>query len=269
MINPTYMFLVWKLHRGLILFSFLFLALMQFLIIWIIGSLNYLPFIETFIQQLPPQIRILFSEELINRFSINGAAAFGFNHPLVLAVLGLSAIMIPARHIAGEVESGSLEIIISHPIKRIEIIFSLWLSYLIILLFIIVGGWIGSYTALTVKSQINLQISKKLFQIGLNLWLLFLLIMSYTLFISTFKSEGNKTGIIGAIITLLFYLMNFFSTIWDSLQFTKFFNIFTYYQPQKLMFTERSFWSNAIVLLTIIFICLGAGMFRFHKRDIP
>ncbi len=269
MINPTYMFLVWKLHRGLILFSFLFLALMQFLIIWIISSLDYLPFIETFIQQLPPQIRILFNEEFINRFSINGAAAFGFNHPLVLAVLGLSAIMIPARHVAGEVESGSLEIIISHPMKRMELIFSLWLSYFTILLLIVVGGWIGSYSALIIKNQMNLQTVKKLFQIGLNLWLLFLLIMSYTLLISTFKSEGNKTGIFGAIITLLFYLMNFFSTIWDSLHFTKFFNIFTYYQPQKLMFSERSIWSNAIVLLILIFTCLGAGMFHFHKRDIP
>jgi ABC-2 type transport system permease protein len=269
MINKNYFFLIWKLHRGLLVFSIIFLTSMQFLIIWLFGSLDYVPILEAFIQQLPPQLRVIFTDQFIQRFSIQGATAFGFNHPLVLAVLAISAIVIPAHHIAGEIENGTLEILLAHPLLRKSIIISLTLSYGLFLLLIIAGGWIGSISALFIKSQLNCQILFKLLQIGANLWLLFILIMSYTLLASTSAKEGSRVGIAAASITLLFYLFNFLSTMWDTIQFTKIVNIFTYYQPQKLMFGEAIFWKNSIFLISAILICQLIALFNFQIRDIP
>ena len=75
------------MHRGLLIFGFAFLAFIQFLIITIMNSIDYVPVIETIISQLPPRLQMLFNQEFISRLSINGAVAFGFNHPLVLSVL--------------------------------------------------------------------------------------------------------------------------------------------------------------------------------------
>lgn len=269
MINKSYFLLVWKLHRGLFIFSITFLAFLQFLIIWLFGSLDYVPILEALIQRLPPQFRVMFTDQFIQRFSIQGAAAFGFNHPLVLAVLAISAIVIPSRHIAGEIETGTLEILLAHPLLRKSIIISLTVSYGFFLLLIIGGGWIGSISALFIKNQLNMQIIFNLLQIGINLWLLFSLIMSYTLLASTMAKEGSRVGIIAASITLLFYLFNFLSTMWNTIQFTKIVNIFNYYQPQKLMFGEVSFWKNSIFLIAAILICQLTALFRFEIRDIP
>lgn len=233
------------------------------------SSLDYAPIFEAILSQLPPQLQVLFSDQFFNRISVKGAAAFGFNHPLVLAILAITAIIIPAAHIAGEAETGTLELLLAYPIRRRQFILTLWLSTVTLLLLIITGAWIGAFSALAIYDYITFEIFSKMLQIGINLWLLFILIMSYALLISTFGKEGSKVGIRSAAITLIFYLLNFLSTMWESIHFIKPFNIFTYYQPQKLMFDERSFWGNAAVLLILVAVCMLAAMKQFNRRDIP
>jgi ABC-type transport system involved in multi-copper enzyme maturation permease subunit len=257
------------MHRGFMLFGFLLIGLLQFVIISIFSSLDYIPFIELFIKQLPPQLQAIFNEEFINRFSINGAAAFGYNHPMVLSILGIAAITIPARHLAGEAENGNLEILLAHPFRREYYFISLWCASAMAIFFIILGGWSGSFMALILKQQFRLAIMGNLLKIGVNLWLLFLLILSYSITISSFGREGNKSGLVAAAITIFFYLLYFVSTIWEEIQFSKNFNIFHYYQPQKLMFGQRSFWLNALVLFILISILFLLAKKQTVKRDIP
>ncbi|MFQ5754255.1 MAG: hypothetical protein ACE5HI_19890, partial [bacterium] len=90
-----------------------------------------------------------------------------------------------------------------------------------------------------------------------------------TLMISTFGKEGSKSGLRSAGITLIFYFLHLLSTLWEPIKFTKSFNIFTYFQSQKLMFEQRSFWLNVCVLLTLIGICIVISMKQFNRRDIP
>ena len=53
------------------------------------------------------------------------------------------------------------------------------------------------------------------------------------------------------------------------LSFLKPFNIFYYYLSQKLMYGERSFTFNAIVLTVLISICLTTAIIQFNRRDVP
>ncbi|GAB4370419.1 MAG: hypothetical protein Kow0042_12640 [Calditrichia bacterium] len=268
--NPLeYGTFLWKSHRGLILFAFLFFAGMEFLIITLITTIDTAPIISAILDQLPPRLKMIFNQEFLTRFSIKGAIAFGFNHPLVLAVLSLVSITLTARHVAGEAESGTLELLLSYPLKRSRFILTLWSVLAIFLLFIVCGGWLGSILALLVYQQFGLEYLAGILKVGGNLWLLFILIMSYSLLISTFDREGGKAGTRSAAITLIFYFLHFISSIWERIDWTKPLNIFSYYLPQKLMFGERSFWVNALVLLAAISICLLGSIIQFSRRDIP
>ena len=109
----------------------------------------------------------------------------------------------------------------------------------------------------------------KLLQIVFNLWLLFVLIFSFTLLLASFSREGSKTGARAAAITLVFYLLHFLSGIWDTLKFTRPVNIFTYYQPAKLMFELESARVNVAVLTVLTGICLAVSLWQFKRRDIP
>ena len=269
MLNKTYLFLTWRLYRGLIIFSALFVGLIQFLIIWIFSSFDYIPIIDALLNQLPQQLRVLFSEQFFTYLSIKGAAAFGFNHPLVLFLLGLMAIMISSRQIAGESENGILELQLAYPIRRRIFFITLWVSISLMLFVVILSGILGSILALYLKEKFSAEIIIQLIKIAVNLWFLFLLIITYSLLISCMGREASKSGIQSAAITLLFYFTFFLGGIWQPLSPLQSFNIFNYYQPQKLMSDKFSFGINLLILISLITIGFGIGIRQFIRRDIP
>jgi ABC-2 type transport system permease protein len=244
-------------------------AFFQFLIIWLMSSINYVPIMEAILNQLPPQMKIIFNQEFMNRLSIDGAAAFGFNHPIVLMVLGIVAIILPTRHIAGEIEAGTLELLLSYPVSRSRLNISLALSSATILIAIIVAGWIGSFSALIIFNHFSMEMFGQLIKIGLILWILLCLITNYSLLISVYGREAGKSGLRSAGITLIFYFLNFIATLWESLEFTQVINPFHYYQPQKLMFGEQSFILDAVVLLSATIFFFIIAYLHFSRRDIP
>lgn len=95
------------------------------------------------------------------------------------------------------------------------------------------------------------------------------IIMSLTMVLSSFEKEGNKVGIRVAGIALVFYLLHYLSSLWNAIQFTKPFNIFTYYQPEDLMTGQRSFLLHFMVLSSLILLCLLVSIYQFNRRDIP
>jgi ABC-type transport system involved in multi-copper enzyme maturation permease subunit len=269
MIKGPYLALTWRLHRGLLIFSGFFIGLIQFLIIWIFASFDYAPVLDAILKQLPPQVQLLFNEQFLNQLSLNGAAAFGFNHPLVLLNLGIIAIAIPSWQIAGEAENGILELHLAYPFKRETLYKTLWISCSLFLLGVILLGYAGSLAALLLKNHLDWIITVSLAKIIVNLWLLFTMIMTFSLWISIKNRESGKSGMISAAITLIFYFHFFLGSAWEKLGFSQFINPFAYYQPQKLMFQQNNFIINVMVLGILTLVLLFGGYRQFKKKDVP
>ncbi|MCP4707795.1 MAG: ABC transporter permease subunit [Planctomycetes bacterium] len=261
--------MVMKKQLGLMGFSMLMVGAIQFLIVWLVTTIDYGPIVESMMEQLPVFFRQFFEEEMLGKFSAEGGTAFGFNHPIVLTLMGINAIMIGARHIAGEVEGGTLELLLSYPVKRTKLLLTLWGTGAVQLLLIVGAALISSIISVKLYHELNGEIMTALFKIAGNLWLLFVLVMSFTLVVSSFSKEASKAGLSSAAVLFVFYFVHFLSKIWEGIGFTKPFNIFTYYQPQQLMFGEREFSLNGIVLVILIFICITISIIQFNRRDIP
>ncbi len=127
----------------------------------------------------------------------------------------------------------------------------------------------SSLLSINIFHQLTNEFFVKMVKIGCNLWLLFVFIMSLTMVLSSFEKEGNKVGIRVAGIALVFYLLHYLSSLWNAIQFTKPFNIFTYYQPEDLMTGQRSFLLHFMVLSSLILLCLFVSIYQFNRRDIP
>jgi ABC-2 type transport system permease protein len=265
----TYFRLIWKNHRSFALFSMVFITLLQFLILYLITTFNIPAIIQTLLIQMPEKIKVYLSESFFSTLTLDGATAFGFNHPLVLALLAINAINIPVLHITREMESGTLELLLAHPFRRQILISKLWLSGCLLLLAIILAALAGSVSAVYIYHQLTTDLFLKILMIGFNLWLLYVLIMSFTLLIAVSVKTGSKAGNYAAILTLVFYLMYFLSQLWDAISFTKPFNIFTYYEPQKLMFGKGTFFMDCSVLTGLILFCFLLSRRLFIRRDIP
>lgn len=260
---------IWSNHRGLMIFSIIFIAAMQFLVVKLITTFDTASILSAIMDQLPAQFRQFLTQEFLTVLSVEGAAAFGFNHPMVLTVLAINAIILPTRDLAGEIEGGTMELLLAYPVRRTTLLLSLWISGVVMLLVIISGGFIGSLTAISIFYQLNFHFFVKLLQIVSNLWLLFTLIFTFTLLLAVFGREGSKIGARAAAVILIFYLLHFLSGIWDALKFTRPFNIFTYYPPAQLMFEQSDFWLNALILVILTTVCLLVGLRQFNRRDIP
>jgi len=265
----SYFYFIWKSHRSFLLFSMIIISLFQFLILKLVTTIDYSAIIMNLLTQLPEFVRAMFGEDFISMLTVEGAAAFGLNHPLVLVVLSIGAITIPSRHIAGEVETGTLELVLSFPVRRIELLLKLYLSAIVFLFLIVFCAVGSSVLSISIFHQLKSAVFVKMLEIGANLWLLFVFIMSLTMVLSSAEKEGNKVSIRVAGIALVFYLLHYLSSWWDTIQFTKPFNIFTYYRPQDLMTGQRSFLLHFIVLSSLILLCLAVSIFQFNRRDIP
>jgi len=106
-------------------------------------------------------------------------------------------------------------------------------------------------------------------QIAGNLTLLLVLIMSYTMLLATYGQPGGKVGMLSAGITLVLYLLDSVTSLWQPLSIVAPLNIFTYFQPQDLIMGEVDFMTNALVLSGLILVCLAVSVRQFEKRDIP
>jgi len=269
MIKGAYIRLVWRNNRTFALFSMVFITLFQFLILYLVTTFDTAAILSAIMDQLPPMIRAFMQDSFFSMLNYDGAAAFGLNHPIVLTLLVITAINIPSHHISRELETGTLELLLAHPFRRNSLLLSLWISGSLIIMTIIDTALIGSCTSIILFHDLTRAIFGHLLEICLNLWLLITLIFTYTLLIAVFGRTGLKAGNTSAGITFLFYLLFFLAQLWSTISFTNYFNIFNYYQPQKLMLGQGNFLRDALVLSLLITVCLGLSLRKFGKRDLP
>jgi ABC-2 type transport system permease protein len=269
MIKWAYIRLVWRNHRTFALFSMIFIMSFQFLILFLVTTFDTKAIFSVILEQLPPAMKAFLQDSFFNMLSYDGAAAFGLNHPIVLTLLVINAINIPAHHISGELETGTLELLLAHPVKRRTLLLSLWTSGSLIILAIVTMALIGSCTSIIIFHHLTGSIFTHLLEITLNLGLLITLIFTYTLLIAVFGKSGFKAGNMSAAITFFFYLLFFLAQLWSKISLTNYFNIFYYYQPQKLMFGQGNFFRDVVILLSVIMLSLAISMRQFGKRDLP
>jgi len=245
------------------------LGALQTLLLTIVTTTQLFNFVRDFIQQLPQELQQFLGEEFIAQFSVKGAAAFGYNHPLVITFLIIVAIIFPSKHVAGEIENGTLELIFSMPIERFSITFSLWIVSVLAIFFVISGCWLGTFMSKLIFSQAEILPFSKILLIGINLAALMVCINAYTFLISSYSREGSKVALQAAGITLFFYFLNYIATIWSVVGFLKPISIFHYYQPQKLMMGEANLGKNLIVLGLLTFFLMLPTIYKINRRDIP
>ncbi|MCF8229390.1 MAG: ABC transporter permease [Bacteroidales bacterium] len=265
----TYSNLIWKMNRGFTLFSMLFISLFQLMILYLVTTFDTQAMLKSVLSQLPENLKLFLNDAFFNMLTFDGAAAFGFNHPIVLSLLAIVAISIPVRHVSREIENGNMEMMLSQPFRRKSLILKLWLSACLILGLIILTSFLASILSIQIFHELSWKVFFRILTIALNLWLLFILIMTFTLLIATLSKGGGFSGNLGAVITLLFYLLFFFGQLWKEMKFTLHINIFNYYMPQEIMMGQNGYWLDCTVLAGLILILLLLSLDRFEKRDIP
>jgi ABC-2 type transport system permease protein len=229
--------------------------------------------------------------------------ALAGTHPLVQAIICIWAIGRAGGAVAGEIDRGTMELLLAQPVARRKVILAHFLVDAtvipILCLALLAGIHIGTaiigeftvdpgvYHAVRMKPPNPLPtytVDPNVVRPGLwNMAALLFAVSGYTMWLSAAGRSRNRVLGLAILITLTLFLINVFGQLWDTLAFLRPFSVFYYYQPQAI--NLRGVWTvdpgmawtgKPLVSLNVIVVLglVGAigylmALRTFVRRDIP
>lgn len=189
-------------------------------------------------------------------------------HPIALVLLFGCMIMLCTRIPVGEIDRGTIDILLSCPVSRLSVYLSecaVWVSvgFCVILT--------GCASNLLVSLSVAETFRAPLDRVGIiviNALCLYFSVGGITCWISSLCSHrGRAVGISFGII-LSFFLLNFLVQVWPAVAGISFLSLLNYYQP--LLILQQGLWpvKNIVILLTTGSLFWLAGAFVFCRRNI-
>ncbi len=201
----------------------------------------------------------------------------GYVHPLIQAILCIWAIGRAAGAIAGEIDRGTMELLLAQPVARWRLVLAHFLVdvlvFPVLALSLWAGTWLGTWlTGLMNHPDAANRVDPMPFAAALpEVGLLLFAISGMTMLVSSMgRFRGRVLGL-AVLITLLQFLVNLIGQVWAPAERLRPFTIFYYYQPQPLILglPGTAVWWHLAVLGAV-----GAGgyllaVWWFERRDLP
>ncbi|HJZ57255.1 MAG TPA: ABC transporter permease subunit, partial [Gemmataceae bacterium] len=200
----------------------------------------------------------------------NDFLAVGMLHPIVLILSCVWVIGRAAGAVAGEVDRGTMELLMSQPVPRNRLILAHFLVDCLAIPVLCLsffagtefGLWaVGPFTAdYTAVKKINQEIpfpipvpehpeemsvsGRPEFPALANLAALMFALSGLTMALSAAGRNRWRVIGLGVLVTVLMFVANVLGQLWETVGFLRPFTVFFYYQPQKVML--RSEWTASL-----------------------
>jgi ABC-2 type transport system permease protein len=228
--------------------------------------------------------------------------SIGYVHPLMQVLFCIWAIGRAAAAVAGEIDRGTMELLLAQPIRRGGVIAAHLAVDAIVIPLLCLSLWagtsigcrvVGPFQASTTALEMfpfPIEIDESWLRVdsqafGPSLWnvggLLFA-VSGVTMALSAVGRFRNRVIGIAVLIFLLQFLVNVVGQMWDAADFLRPFTIFFYYQPQQIVLADKwtvnpaAVWGggpNAVNMLAVLYGVGAIGyllsLFAFTRRDLP
>jgi ABC-2 type transport system permease protein len=188
---------------------------------------------------------------------------FSMLWPIILIVL---VIAYAASALAGEIESGTIELLLAQPISRLKVFFSKYFSGLILIIVFIA---LSNASVFPFARLYNITIHWQNF-ITLSIigFLFAFAIFGFCFMLSAvYSSKGMPAAITGGLLIIM-YALKIFATFQESLDKLKYASFFHYYDYKAALLNNHIDLLNVAVFLAVGIICTVVGAVIFVKRDI-
>lgn len=227
-------------------------------------------------------------------------------HPVVLILICIWAVGRSAGAIAGELDRGTMELLLSQPVPRSRLLLAHLIVDLAAIACIALAVFAGTQTGLALVGPfvVDYSILKELpirvtipeqpeilavtglpqFPALANLAALMFAISGVTMaFSAAGRSRWRVVGL-SILVVMVMFSMNVIGQLWDSAAFLRPFTLFYYYQPQRIMLKDQwtadlgDVWNHEQPLLQIpvVGVLLAVGVMGylvawriFTRRDLP
>jgi ABC-2 type transport system permease protein len=232
--------------------------------------------------------------------------SIGYVHPLMQILFCIWAIGRAAGAIAGEIDRGTMELLLAQPIPRWRVIVAHLSVDAIVIPILCLSLWSGTILGTQLVgpyevSTADLEKSQKLLPFPLkvdptllaidpwafapgmwNVGTLIFAVSGITMALSSVGRFRNRVIGIAVLVTLLQFLVNVVGQLWDTVAWLRPFTVFYYYQPQQIILTGRwtmdplALWGDGHAAVPVLAVLFGVGavsyalaLLAFTRRDLP
>jgi len=183
--------------------------------------------------------------------------------PIIAIILVLSC---GSAAIAGEVDRGTIEILLAQPISRVRLFFAKYLAGVVIIAALV----LFSNLSVTVFSEFyDIEFHwKSLWMISALGFLFSLALFSITMvFSSLFSSRGKVASLMGGVVIVM-YGLDLVSKFKESVEGLKYLSFFHYFDHNAALMDHQIAPLTIAVFLGVSIVCTLMGLAAFVKRDI-
>jgi len=218
-----------------------------------------------FVQNL---LKALLGSELGDQVGPHALQALPWVHPIVLAIFWTHQLTFCTRLPAGEIDRGTIDILLGLPLSR-------WQAYLAeSLVFLVTGavlfalGVAGNYTGCWLAEADSFPTPPQLAVILVNGYCLYLSVGGITYFFSSLSDRRGRAVAWGLSVVLASFLLTFLAQFWQPAKSIAFLSLLNYYRPVLMFYQEGWPLGDMLTLAAIAGIFWALGGVIFNRRDI-
>lgn len=166
-----------------------------------------------------------------------------------------------------EEDRGTVDVLLSLPIPRWQVIVEKAAAIVVILLVILLFVYGGALLSVVMIPELELA-PLRLAEGVFNMLPVMLLITTITLFFSTVLRSGSMAaGITAAIIVISYFVNSLADVATEALGTVKYLSFFTYSRGLRVML-DGIIWGDVLVLLAVTAALFAASLWAYQRRDL-
>ena len=240
--------------------------LMQIAVCGIIHDNQSVKAFLKFLDMFPAVLKIAIGGEMVQMGKTPGLIAIGYQHPFVLFLFMLFAVGVPTGFLAGEVQKGTMELILSRPITKMQVYLCagiLTLTGMFSLVMVMFLGTVAGTRVYDFGEPIPLY---GFFRFAVGAGLLASAIGAIALLCAaSFRRLYAAVGVPVAFLVVN-YLISLVGARWPPLRFLAPATLF-YYVGDPRVFHEWPL-SDMCVQFSVLMVAAVAGGVIWHRRDL-
>jgi hypothetical protein len=219
------------------------------------------------IDVLPSIVKAALGGDMLRAGNVAGLLLIGYQHPFVLFLYMLFAVGVPTGLLAGEVQRGTMELILSRSATKTQVYVCVGILTMAGMFALVMVMFLGTFTAVTLydfKEQIPLVL---FFRIAVNGGLLASTVGAFALLSAA--SFGRLYAAVGVSVAFLAanYFVSLISKWWPAAAFLRRATLF--YLVDSSQFWKGWPLGNMAWLTAILLVAAILGGIIWHRRDLP
>ncbi len=201
-------------------------------------------------------------------------------HPVTLLLLCLYAAGRSAQAIAGELDRGTMELLLAQPLRRSHVILAHVLVDLLTLPPLCLAMWLGTWAGAWLTGAADAVQPAARIEAGhfmpalLGVGGMLYAVSGLTLWLSASRQSRVRVWGLAMLVLLVLFLLNVVSQLWDVMEPMRQITLFYYYQPQDMILNAN--WCERAIVWQRLAVLYGVGIggyllawLTFCKRDLP